>query len=114
MVAPSKHRPDGAILRPMGVPVLPVLPDIPGPETPAGHARNALALIIFADARLRELAITDPDVHDLLAGARGRLWNVVNELEATQRPALPPWWWRLRRIADRAGWWRAIIGPKEP
>jgi len=102
MAAPREHRSGEAIpLRPFGCPVL---PDIVGPETPAGHVRHALAMVLFAEARLRELGIADPEAVDLLEAARGRLWNVVNELEAVPRPALPGWWWRLRRLADRVGW----------
>jgi len=89
------------MVRPMGVPTV---PDIVGPETPAGHTRHALALLIFASARLGEIGITDPEVLDLLDAARARLWRTVNELEAVPRPALPGWWWRLRRLADRVGW----------
>src|SRR5437016_23378 len=92
--------------RPFGVPIL---PDIVGPETLAGHARHALTLVIFAEARLCELTMPpDPDALDLLAGARGRLWHVINELEAVSRPALPDWWWRLRRLAERVGWTHAV------
>lgn len=85
-------------------------------ESPAAHARNALALLTFARDRVRELTIPpDAELLDLLDAARGRCWAVVNELEASRRAPLPAWWWRLYRIAQRAGWLAAsrLPGPTE-
>jgi hypothetical protein len=77
-------------------------------ETPVGHARNALALLTFARERVREVTIPpDAELLDLLDAARGRIWRVVNELEAVERPALPGWWWKLWRLTRRVGWLEA-------
>ena len=57
-----------------------------GPETPAEHCRNALAMLDALERALRGLGFVltadqTIDLYGNLASARGRLWRAVSMLE---------------------------------